>query len=99
MKGGVKCPYHAWTYAFDGRLIGTPNVGKDEIDRDALGLWPITVDVWQGFLFVHLDPDPCRWRITCDARTTRRCRSRATAWPTCGSAIAPSPRCRPTGRS
>ena len=58
MKGAVKCPYHAWSYSFDGRLIGTPNVGKDEVDRDALGLWPVAVGVWQGFLFVHLDPDP-----------------------------------------
>ena len=58
MKGAIKCPYHAWSYSFDGRLIGTPNVGKDEVDRDSLGLWPIEVGVWQGFLFVHLDPDP-----------------------------------------
>jgi glycine betaine catabolism A len=58
MKGAVKCPYHAWAYSFEGRLIGTPNVGKDEIDRDALGLWPVAVNTWQGFLFVHLDPDP-----------------------------------------
>jgi Rieske 2Fe-2S family protein len=58
MKGAVKCPYHAWSYSFDGRLIGTPNVGKDEIDRDALGLWPVCVETWQGFVFVHLDPDP-----------------------------------------
>jgi phenylpropionate dioxygenase-like ring-hydroxylating dioxygenase large terminal subunit len=58
MKGAVKCPYHAWSYGFDGRLIGTPMVGKDEIDRESLGLWPVVVDVWQGFLFVHLDPDP-----------------------------------------
>ena len=45
MKGAVKCPYHAWSYSFDGKLIGTPNVGKDEVDRDALGLWPVSVDV------------------------------------------------------
>jgi glycine betaine catabolism A len=58
MKGAVKCPYHAWSYSFDGRLIGTPNVGKDEVDRAALGLWPVAVEVWQGFVFVHLDPGP-----------------------------------------
>jgi phenylpropionate dioxygenase-like ring-hydroxylating dioxygenase large terminal subunit len=58
MKGAVKCPYHAWSYSFEGRLIGTPNVARDEVDRDALGLWPVPVDTWQGFLFVHLDPDP-----------------------------------------
>ncbi|MGN6379497.1 MAG: aromatic ring-hydroxylating oxygenase subunit alpha [Gaiellales bacterium] len=58
MKGAIKCPYHAWSYSFDGRLIGTPNVAKDEVDRDSLGLWPVAVEVWQGFLFVHLDADP-----------------------------------------
>jgi glycine betaine catabolism A len=33
LKGAVKCPYHAWAYSFEGELIGTPNVGKGEIDR------------------------------------------------------------------
>ena len=58
IKGGIKCPYHAWTYSFDGRLIGTPMVGKDEIDRDSLGLWPVAVDTWAGFVFVNLADEP-----------------------------------------
>ena len=53
-KGAIKCPYHAWSYAYDGRLIGTPMVGADELDRSAFGLWPVAVDVWQGYVFVHL---------------------------------------------
>jgi Rieske 2Fe-2S family protein len=53
-KGAIKCPYHAWTYAYDGRLVGTPMVGKDEIDRGSMSLWGVSVDVWQGFVFVHL---------------------------------------------
>ena len=36
MKGAIKCPYHAW-HTRSRALIGTPNVGKDEVDRDALG--------------------------------------------------------------
>ena len=56
-KGAIKCLYHAWSYSYEGSLIGTPLVGVDEIDRSALGLWPVAVDVWQGFVFVHLgDP-------------------------------------------
>lgn len=57
-KGAIKCPYHSWTYGYDGSLIGTPMVGKDEVDRSTLGLWPVALDVWQGFFFVHLgDPE------------------------------------------
>jgi Rieske 2Fe-2S family protein len=56
-KGAIKCPYHAWAYAHDGALIGTPNVGVEEIDRASLSLWPAAVDVWEGFVFVNLDAD------------------------------------------
>jgi Rieske 2Fe-2S family protein len=57
-RGAIKCPYHAWSYALDGRLIGTPMVAEDEVDRDALSLWPVTVEVWAGFVFVHLGEHP-----------------------------------------
>jgi len=53
-KGAIKCPYHAWSYSYDGQLIGTPLIGKDELDRSSLSLWPVQVDEWQGFVFVHL---------------------------------------------
>jgi phenylpropionate dioxygenase-like ring-hydroxylating dioxygenase large terminal subunit len=53
-KRALKCPYHAWSYAHDGRLIGTPLVGKTELDRSQLGLWPVALETWQGFVFVNL---------------------------------------------
>ncbi len=55
--GGITCPYHAWSYSLDGRLIGTPHVGKDEVDRENMSLWPVRVDEWQGFVFVNLSGD------------------------------------------
>src|SRR5690242_14412890 len=58
VRSAIKCPYHAWSYALDGRLIGTPMVGEDEVDRSTLGLWPVTVDTWAGFLFVNFAEDP-----------------------------------------
>jgi len=52
----IKCPYHAWTYALDGSLAGSPNVHRDDgIDPDEMGLWPIRLAEWEGFVFLNLD--------------------------------------------
>jgi glycine betaine catabolism A len=56
--GGITCPYHAWSYSLDGRLIGTPHVGRDEVDRESMSLWPVSVAEWQGFVFVNLADQP-----------------------------------------
>ncbi|MEA3002240.1 MAG: hypothetical protein QOH81_1028 [Sphingomonadales bacterium] len=51
----LTCPYHAWTYGLDGRLIGVPNKGDyPGLDQSALGLLPVELEAWQGFLFVRL---------------------------------------------
>jgi Rieske 2Fe-2S family protein len=57
-RSALKCPYHAWSYALDGSLIGTPMVGEDEVDRASLGLRPVRVETWAGFLFVNLSESP-----------------------------------------
>jgi glycine betaine catabolism A len=53
----IRCPYHAWTYGLDGRLLSTPRVDHDDVDRAAFGLWAYRVDVWNGLVFVCLNPD------------------------------------------
>jgi glycine betaine catabolism A len=58
----ITCPYHGWSYALTGDVIGTPNVERDELDRSAYGLWPVAVDAWQGFVFVCLADDPASLR-------------------------------------
>jgi Rieske 2Fe-2S family protein len=56
VRGAIKCPYHAWTYAFDGHLLGAPNVHeRDGLVKDAFGLWEIRSERWGGFVFVNLD--------------------------------------------
>lgn len=57
LRGSIKCPYHAWTYRLDGRLVGTPHVKPHEVDREQLGLAAIRVDEWEGCLFVNLSGD------------------------------------------
>jgi glycine betaine catabolism A len=54
----VTCPYHGWSYALSGELIGTPNVAREALDRTALALWPVSVELWEGFVFVALTADP-----------------------------------------
>ena len=55
----LQCPYHGWTYGLDGSLKGVPDFdGVKNFDRTKNGLMPVNVDVWEKFVFVHLDPDP-----------------------------------------
>ena len=52
----LTCPYHAWTYALDGRLIGVPHKADyPALDLASLGLVPVEIESWRGFLFVRLE--------------------------------------------
>lgn len=69
----IRCPYHAWGYALDGRCLGTPYFkGLDipeearaafdtseakEFRKEDYGLLQVRVDSWGCFVFVSLDPD------------------------------------------
>jgi choline monooxygenase len=58
-KERLRCPYHGWTYALDGALVSTPELdGVRDFDREAHGLVPVAVAVWERLVFVHLDTDP-----------------------------------------
>ena len=53
----IQCPYHAWTYALDGRLIGAPHMHEVEgFDKKAYPLHAVALAEWEGFLFANLDP-------------------------------------------
>src|SRR5437763_14730271 len=53
----IQCPYHAWTYSLDGRLIGAPHMPEVEgFDKKAYPLHAVALQEWAGFLFVNLDP-------------------------------------------
>jgi phenylpropionate dioxygenase-like ring-hydroxylating dioxygenase large terminal subunit len=52
----LTCPYHAWTYASDGRLVGVPQrEDYPGLDMEGLGLIPVEMEDWRGFLFVRLE--------------------------------------------
>lgn len=59
----LQCPYHAWSYALDGRLVGAPNIARDEsLDRAALGLAPVNLEIWEGLIWLSLADDPASVR-------------------------------------
>ena len=51
------CKFHGWNYSPQGQLIGVPEEDQFfDLDRDHLGLRPVALDVWEGFIFISLDP-------------------------------------------
>jgi phenylpropionate dioxygenase-like ring-hydroxylating dioxygenase large terminal subunit len=51
----IQCPYHAWTYGLDGRLIGAPHMdGVPGFDKADYSLHPVNLGLWEGFIFVNL---------------------------------------------
>jgi glycine betaine catabolism A len=55
--GGIRCPYHSWTYSLEGALRTAPFLDeRSGMTKGNLALHPVNVDVWGGFLFVNLSP-------------------------------------------
>jgi len=54
----IQCPYHAWTYALDGRLIGAPHMNEVAgFEKKEYPLHRVALAEWEGFLFVNLARD------------------------------------------
>jgi Rieske 2Fe-2S family protein len=53
--GSIQCPYHAWTYGLDGRLLAAPQM--DEVagfDRAEYPLRRVACETWDGHVFINL---------------------------------------------
>jgi len=52
------CPYHAWTYGLDGRLLAAPHMKRTPgFETASRHLPEMRTEVWQGWIYVTLDPD------------------------------------------
>jgi carnitine monooxygenase subunit len=52
----ITCPYHAWTYGTDGRLIAVPNRSAfPGLALERHGLVPAEQEIFMGFIFVRFE--------------------------------------------
>jgi carnitine monooxygenase subunit len=53
----ILCPYHAWSFALDGRLLGVPFIEEyEDFDKGDHGLVPVEHDVHAGFVYIRFQP-------------------------------------------
>ena len=55
----IQCPYHAWSYGLDGRLVGAPHM--DDVPgfrKEDYPLHSVHLGVWEGLIFVSLAKSP-----------------------------------------
>ncbi|MFH9438091.1 aromatic ring-hydroxylating dioxygenase subunit alpha [Streptomyces rochei] len=59
VRRALQCPYHAWTYDLDGRLVAAPGLSKmPDVDRAAYGLVEVALREWLGYAWVCLADEP-----------------------------------------
>jgi choline monooxygenase len=55
-RSTLQCPYHAWTYGLDGKLVAAPRAEREGgVEIGELALVPLRVETWGPFAFVNPD--------------------------------------------
>ena len=61
LKNTIRCPYHSWSYNFNGELIATPHVGGMNIHetegfiKSKSNLKEISTHVWMDLIFINVN--------------------------------------------
>ncbi|SDJ85999.1 aromatic ring-hydroxylating oxygenase subunit alpha [Streptomyces indicus] len=73
VRRNLQCPYHAWTYDLDGRLVAAPNLSKmPDVGRAAYGLRAVALREWLGYAWVCLADAPPSFEETVIGAATER---------------------------
>ena len=60
IKNVLRCPYHSWTYNFDGKLVATPHLGgmdkheSDDFNKESSSLKEVRASVWLDMIIVNI---------------------------------------------
>lgn len=64
----IQCPYHAWTYGLNGKLLGAPQMKEgDGFKKEDCALHQASVHVCEGFVFINLDKNPTPFEVQMEA--------------------------------
>ena len=61
LKNVIRCPYHSWSYDFNGKLTVTPHIGglgKHEVegfDKSNSNLKEIKSNIWMDLIFININ--------------------------------------------
>lgn len=54
-----RCPYHGFTFNLEGQLTFVPDEENFyDLDKATMGLAVVQCEIWNGFVFIHLHPEP-----------------------------------------
>jgi phenylpropionate dioxygenase-like ring-hydroxylating dioxygenase large terminal subunit len=57
--GRFGCGFHSWAFTPEGKLAFVPDEENFfDLDKSKYGLSEINCDIWEGFIFINLDPNP-----------------------------------------
>ncbi|WP_017537831.1 aromatic ring-hydroxylating oxygenase subunit alpha [Nocardiopsis halophila] len=73
VRRAFQCPYHAWTYSLDGKLVSAPNLtAMPDVDRARFGLHRVHVREWLGYVWLCLAEEPPSFEDTVIGDVTAR---------------------------
>jgi len=61
LKNSLRCPYHSWSYSFEGKLVATPHIGglniheSERFDKSKSNLKEVRSEVWIDMIFVNIN--------------------------------------------
>ena len=61
LKNILRCPYHSWSYDFEGKLVATPHIGglnihtSKKFDKSKSNLKEVKSNVWMDIIFVNIN--------------------------------------------
>ena len=66
-KNFIRCPYHSWSYDFNGKLVSTPHIGglnnhkSNEFDKDNSNLKEVKTKIWMDIIFVNINSNEIKF--------------------------------------